>query len=71
MKVSSGNDVRIWVSPTAAPDATGPERLVLSERGVAALAHQGVRLESTNLAETLGARDRLQRGDALYAATDI
>ena len=70
LKFSPGTDLRVWLSLnlTAGPDEQG--RRELSERIVAALANDGLRLESTNLAEPLEAAERLIRGEVLYVEPD-
>jgi hypothetical protein len=70
VKVSSGHDLRIWLSLNTAPGANESERTALSERVVAALTRKGLRLESTNLAEVMGVVARLRRQEALYVVVD-
>lgn len=71
VRVSSGNDLRIWLalSPPEGNDAI--ERAVLAQRIVAALAGGGLRLESTILVESMSATDRLVRGERLYVVADM
>jgi hypothetical protein len=63
--VSSGTDLRIWLSlnPDAESDEEG--RRKLSEQIVVALGRGGLRLESNDLAEPLELANRLLRGEAL------
>ncbi|HEX4701975.1 MAG TPA: hypothetical protein VH352_07595, partial [Pseudonocardiaceae bacterium] len=65
LRVSPGNDLRIWLSFDLRADAAEKERRELSERIVRALTATGFHLESTNLAETLDSVERLVRGESL------
>lgn len=66
LRVSPGNDLRIWLSFDLHADANKEECRELSERVGSALGSAGFLLESTNLAEAMEPVERLLRGEALY-----
>lgn len=72
LRVSSGTDLRIWLSLDLRLGSNEQERRQLSEKIVSTLAVAGLGLESTNLAVTLDSVERLVRGEALsvLAATE-
>jgi hypothetical protein len=69
LRVSPGNDVRVWLS--FRPDSGGAEQNLrtLAEQIVNALTHAGLHLESTNLAEHLETAERLVGRESLSVAT--
>jgi len=69
--ISSGHDLRIWVSLNAAPSNERESgRTTLADHVVAALSSDRLSLHSTNLAESLGAAERLIRGEKLRVTAD-
>jgi hypothetical protein len=70
LRVSPGNDLRIWLSFDFHPDSNDEDRQELSERIVRCLMAAGLSLESTNMAEPLDSVERLVRWEALYVGLD-
>jgi hypothetical protein len=70
LRVSLGNDLRVWLS--FRPDSGVPEQTVrtLAEEIVSGLARAGLHLESPNVADHLEIAERLVRGESLTVATD-
>jgi hypothetical protein len=66
LKVSRGEDVRIWLSLDFRTPAEEGEREVLAAQVVAALTFAGLRLVSITEAQSEDAAERLVRGEALY-----
>jgi hypothetical protein len=66
LKVSRGDDVRIWLSLDFRTPAEEGERQVLAEQIVAAVASAGLRLVSITEAQSEDAAERLVRREALY-----
>ncbi len=70
LKVSPENDLRIWLTLNAPDGSDAAEREKLAERIVTVLGSRGLRLESTNLAESLDSVERLVRRETLYIVAD-
>ena len=70
LRVSPGNDLRIWLSFDLGPALGGEELRTLSVQIVGALAAAGLRLESLNQAEALDPAERLVQGELLYVAAE-
>lgn len=70
LRVSPGNDLRIWLSFDLRPDSDEQQLRTLAERVVSVLAEARLHLESPNQAEALGPADRLVRGELLYVRVD-
>lgn len=70
IKVSPGQDLRIWLSLSIQAVPSEHERQELSARIVAALTTAGLRLTSPMQPQTQDAAEHLARGEALHAEPD-
>ncbi|MEV4709684.1 hypothetical protein [Actinoplanes sp. NPDC049316] len=67
--ISSGNDLRIWITLSASARNDIVVIKDLANRIIAALDGSGLHLSSTNMAEAFDPTERLIRGEALYVAS--
>ena len=70
LRVSPGNDLRVWLSFDHSPASSGQELEMLSARVIGVLAAAGLRLESLNQAQALRPDERLVRGELLYVVAE-
>jgi hypothetical protein len=70
LTVSPGNDLHVWLTLNAPDGSNAAEREALAERIVTVLEGRGLRLKSTNLAESLDSVKRLVQRETLYVVAD-
>jgi hypothetical protein len=71
LRVSPGNDLRVWLSFRLDSGVEEQNLRTLAEQIVSALAHAGLHLESTNLAQHLETAERLVRRESLSVAKGV